>query len=68
MATRDTENGDTPSSADPTSADDYEVMQLLVALNGQIDRTQALIGRMASLVAEMDKHRKTGPKSRTRSR
>jgi hypothetical protein len=64
MATTYTENGDPANSADPTSADDYEVMQLLAALNGQIARTQALIGRVASLVAEMDKHRKAGPKFR----
>ena len=64
MATPDTVNGDTPNGADPSSVDDYEVVQLLVALNGQIERTQALIRRAARLVEEMDKHRKAGPKFR----
>lgn len=65
MATRFIEDGVPPpdgESAGSPSHDSYEVADLLVALDGQIARTHALIGRATRLVEEMDQHRKAKPK------
>ena len=66
MAARYTEDGDTPEGncTGSPSDDNSEVGDLLAALDGQIARTQALIGRATRLVEEMDHHRKARPKFR----
>lgn len=65
MGTRYTEDTPDGKPAGPPSNDDHdEVAELLVALNDQIARTQALIGRTGRLVEEIDQHRKTRPKFR----